>query len=141
MFGGNIGKEIQRLVNGCKDHQESKPTQRREPLIATPLPNHPWERVRADLCEVNKQHLLIVVDYFTRYVEIAHLPDLCADWKTCLHIGEIQISLSQITDLSLLEKHSNSLKETMISNMLPQVHIIPKLPVKPKGQYRQQRRS
>ncbi|XP_060723274.1 uncharacterized protein K02A2.6-like [Tachysurus vachellii] len=71
-----LSKEIQSLINNCKDCLETRPTQKREPLLTTPLPNRPWEKIGADICEVDKQHYLIVVDYFSRYIDIAHLSDL-----------------------------------------------------------------
>ncbi len=77
-----VSKEIQQLINNCKDCLESRPTQRKEPFITTPLPDRPWKRNGADICEVNKQHYLIVVDCFSRYIDIAHLQDLSGE-TTC----------------------------------------------------------
>uniref|UniRef100_H3BG27 Gypsy retrotransposon integrase-like protein 1 n=1 Tax=Latimeria chalumnae TaxID=7897 RepID=H3BG27_LATCH len=56
-----IGKNILETIAACEFCQENKPTQRKEPLMTTPLPD--------------KQHYLIMIDYFSRYLEIAHLPD------------------------------------------------------------------
>ncbi|KAK9523110.1 hypothetical protein VZT92_019532 [Zoarces viviparus] len=74
-----VSKHIQDAVSTCKDCQESKPIQKREPLITTPLPSCPWKRVAADICELNKQNLLVVVDYFSRYIEIAYLNDMSGE--------------------------------------------------------------
>ena len=48
-------------------HQENKPA----PLIATPLPDHPWQVVATDLFELRGIDFLIVMDYFSRYIEVA----------------------------------------------------------------------
>ena len=45
----------------------------REPLITSPLPSHPWEKVASDLFHLNNSTYLIVVDYFSRYPEVVQL--------------------------------------------------------------------
>ena len=44
-----------------------------EPLMTTPLPDRPWQRVGADLFQWNSAMYLVVVDYFSRYIEVANL--------------------------------------------------------------------
>ena len=45
----------------------------KEPLLTSPLPERPWQRVATDLFELNKAQYLIVVDYFSRYMEVVKL--------------------------------------------------------------------
>ena len=54
-------------------HCEQYVPQAKEPLITIPLPSHPWERIGADLFELNKATYLIVIDYFSRYAEVIKL--------------------------------------------------------------------
>ena len=63
-------REIQDLVQQCRVcalQSENKP----EPLITTPLPDRPWQVVATDLFELKGVDYLIVIDYFSRYVEVA----------------------------------------------------------------------
>ena len=48
-------------------HKENKP----EPLIVTPLPDRFWQVVATDLFELKGIDYLIVIDYFSRYIEVA----------------------------------------------------------------------
>ena len=42
-------------------------------MIGSPLPSHPWEKVASDLFQLNGVTYLLVVDYFSRYMEVQTL--------------------------------------------------------------------
>ena len=65
-----LSREIQDLVQQCRVcalQRENKPEQ----LITTPLPDRPWQAVATDVFELKGVDYLIVIDYFSRYDEIA----------------------------------------------------------------------
>jgi len=65
-----LSREIQDLVQQCRTctlHRDNKP----EPLIATPLPDRQWQIVATDLFQMKGMAYLIVIDYYSRYVEVA----------------------------------------------------------------------
>ena len=45
----------------------------KEPLLPTPLPKFPWQRIATDLFQVGNTIYLIAVDYFSRFPEVATL--------------------------------------------------------------------
>ena len=69
-----ISSEIKDMVSRCKFCIEKRPTQTREPLIPSTLPNKPFEKIGADLCEFKGQQFLVMVDYYSRYIDLCYLP-------------------------------------------------------------------
>jgi hypothetical protein len=45
-------------------------------LITTPLPSRPWQRIAADVLYFKENNYLLITDYYSRYLELAHLPDM-----------------------------------------------------------------
>eukprot|EP00731_Ephydatia_muelleri_P007982 Em0004g320a len=46
-----------------------------EPTIPGPTPKHPWEEIATDLFHWSGHDYLIIVDYFSRYIELCKLED------------------------------------------------------------------
>ena len=46
----------------------------KEPLLPTPLPEFPWQRIATDLFQLGNTIYLIAVDYFSRFPEVVTLP-------------------------------------------------------------------
>ena len=68
-----ITKEIKDLVASCARCIQKQPAQRHEPLDPSEPPERPFQRVGTDLFEHSKQQYLVLVDYYSRYIEIARL--------------------------------------------------------------------
>ena len=67
-----ITKDIEAYVHKCKICCQFQQT-KYEPLIPSELPASPWQKVGTDLFEWDKATYLLVVDYYSRFIEIAKL--------------------------------------------------------------------
>ena len=67
-----ISTQIEALVANCVTcaRERRNPA---EPLVYTPFPAYPWQKVAMDLFEWRGRPYLLVIDYYSRYVEIALL--------------------------------------------------------------------
>ena len=68
-----INDDIERIVQSCELCQSAQSANRREPLMCSPLPQHAWEKVGIDLFDLNNKKFLVVVDYYSKYIEIAEM--------------------------------------------------------------------
>ena len=67
-----LSRQIEDMVSSCRvcaRHRINKP----EPLCQTVFPERPWQVVETDLFYSKSVDYLLVVDYFSRYVEVAAL--------------------------------------------------------------------
>lgn len=67
-------KERVRNCDVCVKESHNAP----EPLLTTPLPSRPWQKLAADLFEWKKGHYLVVIDYYSRFIEVANLTSTLA---------------------------------------------------------------
>ncbi|KAK0131437.1 hypothetical protein N1851_033839 [Merluccius polli] len=64
--------QIRELVLKCRECIKER-VNPKEPLMPTKLPDRPWQKLGADLFMLREKTYLLVVDYFSRYIEIAQL--------------------------------------------------------------------
>ena len=50
----------------------------KEPMIPHEIPELPWQKVGSDLCKYQGKTYLVIVDYFSKYIEISLLPNKTA---------------------------------------------------------------
>lgn len=70
-----ITRQIKEMVERCEICCQYSQT-KTEPLMTTPLPARPWQKVAADIFQWKNGHYIVVVDYYSRYIEVANLPTL-----------------------------------------------------------------
>ena len=70
-------KDIDEKVSKCSTCCKLQ-IQQPEPLIPTPFPQRPWQQIGTDLFEWKKTEYLLVVDYYSRFIEVAKLTSTTA---------------------------------------------------------------
>ncbi len=67
-----LSSQLNELVRNCKTciKERANPV---EPLMPSELPERPWQKVGSDLFTLSHDNYLLIVDYYSRYVEIAKL--------------------------------------------------------------------
>ena len=73
-----LSTEINSLIDSCPTclkERRSKIT----PMIPTPVPDYPWQRVGTDLMDFKGENYLVVIDYFSKYIELGLLKSLTSE--------------------------------------------------------------
>ncbi|XP_051905587.1 uncharacterized protein K02A2.6-like [Hippocampus zosterae] len=73
-----LSQQLNELVLNCRTCCKER-RNRREPMIPSAYPGRPWEKLGADLFVLGGKTYLLVVDYMSRYVEIASLASSKSD--------------------------------------------------------------
>ena len=72
MWWPRMSTDIQEMIQNCDNCNKNK-SQRPEPLITSTFPELPWQKLGTDIFTWKGASYLIVIDYYSRYVEMAKL--------------------------------------------------------------------
>ena len=76
IFWPRMNDQIDAVVScKCKTCQEHQMSNQKEPMMQTPMPTRPWQMVATDLFQWEQKDYMVVVDYYSRYVEIAKMEE------------------------------------------------------------------
>ena len=67
-----VNKNIKELIDNYKVCCQTSRVHP-EPLIPSEMPQRPWHKIAVDLMEFKKTQYLVMVDYYSRYIELAKL--------------------------------------------------------------------
>ena len=106
IYWPGLNKQIEDITSKCAACLESRPKQQKEPLNAHPIPSLPWNKVGTDLFEHEGDNYLILVDYFSNFIEVVPLRQ---DTKSETVIKHIKMNIARY-----------GIMETLISDNGPQ---------------------
>ena len=65
-----MDRKVEDAIRSCHPCQLVGPRAKPEPVRSSTLPDGPWQEISVDLLEIsNGEHLLVVVDYYSRWLE------------------------------------------------------------------------
>ncbi|XP_048000294.1 uncharacterized protein K02A2.6-like [Leguminivora glycinivorella] len=76
MWWPGMAAAVERAVRECEACAQRRAAPPREPLAPHAVPDRPWQVLATDIFQVKDKHYLLVVDYYSKYVEVATLVDL-----------------------------------------------------------------
>ena len=88
-FRKDIDSEVSNCIV-CSKHR----SQNAEPLMPASFPDRPWKKVGTDLFEWKRSNYLLVIDYYSRYIQVAKLTSTSSN-------GVIQHSKSIFSPLKI----------------------------------------
>ena len=83
-----ISTQIQDLIKNCRTcarYYKNKP----EPLNPLPFPGRPWQIVAVDFFKCENKEYLLVVDYFSRYIELSPMNKKKTSTEVCQALQKI----------------------------------------------------
>ncbi|XP_041485958.1 uncharacterized protein K02A2.6-like [Lytechinus variegatus] len=73
IYWPRINADITEMVQNCTSCLMYKPKQQAESLNPHAVPNRPWEKIAVDLFTLNKREYMVVVDYYSQFIEVCTL--------------------------------------------------------------------
>ena len=70
LFWPGMTSQIEDVVLQCQICSTHQRSNTKEPMLPHMIPEHPWSQVGADLFQFNSQNYLILVDYYSNFIEL-----------------------------------------------------------------------
>jgi len=70
-----MNQQITDMISKCNTCNMYRNVQAREPLKSHELPGRPWQKIAVDLFVLDKQDYVVIVDYYSKFFEVSHLPN------------------------------------------------------------------
>ena len=81
-----MNNQLKQFIATCEVCDAFQTKNQKETLISHEIPNRPWSKVGSDIFEWNKEHYLVLVDYYSDWIEF----DLMKNQTACETINLMQ---------------------------------------------------
>ena len=81
-----MNNQVKQFIATCEVCNAFQTKNQKETLISHEIPNRPWSKVGSDIFEWNKEHYLVLVDYYSDWIEF----DLMKNQTACETINLMQ---------------------------------------------------
>ena len=75
IYWPGMNKQIEDVVSKCEHCIKYQYNQQKEPMIISEIPTGPWQRIGTDIFELGGKTYLVIVDYFSNFIEVEHMND------------------------------------------------------------------
>ena len=75
IFWPGMSQEITNIVQQCLTCREFQASNAKEPMFQEQVPHGPWEMIASDLFHFNGADYLLIVDYYSKFIEFSRLSD------------------------------------------------------------------
>ena len=76
LYWPGMSAQIEEKVKDCTICHDYAPAQQKEPLIPSPISDLPWAMAASDIFTFESEQFLVLVDYYSKYIEVTKLKDL-----------------------------------------------------------------
>lgn len=73
LFWPKINVDIEKFISNCDTCLNFRNSNTKEPLIMTEIPANPWQTVGADVFQFNGKQFILIIDYFSKFIETSPL--------------------------------------------------------------------
>ena len=76
LYWAGMSAQIEDKVKDCTVCHNYAPAQQKQPLMPSPVSDLPWAMAASDIFAFEGHHYLVLVDYYSKYIEVTKLNDL-----------------------------------------------------------------
>ena len=97
VFWPAMQHDVRNAVLTCQVCAESQPNNPSMPMQSHEIPDRPWSRVATDLFSLKSKDYIVLVDYYSDYIEVSPLTDTTS--STIIKFLKVQFSQHGIPDV------------------------------------------